>query len=168
MASRRWTLLPLLSQEMGRGGSRTAAADAHRGLVLLNAPLPEPILRHCWGLCGVRICADGAANRLLSTARDLTPDLIVGDLDSASPATLRHYSDAGVQVRDLSEDQETTDLDKALCAAMERGCQEIVVAGRYAGTGGRTDHFFGVVQTLFVAATRWPELLGRTNYVSGG
>jgi thiamine pyrophosphokinase len=54
---------------------------------------------------------------------------------------------------DLSDDQDTTDLDKALTAAASRGCDTAVVLGQYSGSGGRLDHTFGIIQSLLTALT---------------
>jgi thiamine pyrophosphokinase len=111
-----------------------------------------------------------------------TPDVIIGDLDSVSDSTLRFYQRGGggsgggggggggsaststghgdggtralhsSEVVDLSGDQDSTDLDKALALAASRGCRSAVVVGAFNnGGGGRIDHFFGVVQSLFTA-----------------
>ena len=48
------------------------------------------------------------------------PECIVGDLDSIRPEVLRFYVDAGARAVDLSHDQETTDLHKAVTAMVAR------------------------------------------------
>lgn len=129
--------------------SGTDGADAGPfGLVLINTPLPESRIRHLWGFAKTRICADGAADRLNSTCSDLLPDILVGDLDSASSEIVEAYKGRGVDVRDLSHDQDSTDLEKALSAASEAECERIVVAGQFAGVEGRLDHTFGIANTL--------------------
>lgn len=122
------------------------------GLVLINTPSLEVRLRRLWGLASYRVCADGAANRLLKTCEDLEPDLVLGDFDSADPDVLEVYRRRGVEVRDLSDDQETTDLEKALVAVREAGCDSVVVAGQFAGVEGRLDHTFGIANALCINA----------------
>merc|ERR1712176_487993 len=92
--------------------------------------------------------ADGAANRLSRTCPDLCPDLIVGDLDSIEADVAESYRSRNVMVKDLHEDQDTTDLEKALKAAQDERCAKVVIAGQHAGVGGRLDHTFGIANTL--------------------
>jgi len=61
---------------------------------------------------------------------------------------LQAYRALGVDVRDLSHDQNTTDLEKALQAASQSGCKRIIVAGQFAGVAGRLDHTFGIANAL--------------------
>ena len=97
-------------------------------LLILNYHLPAVtphLLRHtrrCF-------CADGGANRLYDelpgmfparAAADVrashVPDAIVGDLDSVRPDVLAYYRARGCRAVDLSHDQDTTDLRKAVTA----------------------------------------------------
>mmetsp|Transcript_84097 Transcript_84097/g.238572 ORF Transcript_84097/g.238572 Transcript_84097/m.238572 type:complete len:257 (-) Transcript_84097:48-818(-) len=119
-------------------------------LVMINTPLSEPRLRQLWALTKYHICADGAANRLNKSCPDLLPDFIVGDLDSATPDVLQTYKSRGVEVLDLSHDQDSTDLEKALAVVKGRKFDKIVVAGAFAGVDGRLDHTFGIANTLFL------------------
>jgi thiamine pyrophosphokinase len=86
------------------------------------------------------ICADGGAN---TAARfGYAPDLIIGDLDSIEKETIAVFSN--VDVKNL-KDQNSTDLEKALTAAIRKKCKEIVVLG---ATGGRLDHALGNLSAL--------------------
>jgi len=123
-----------------------------RALILLNTPLHEDLLRASWERSRLRICADGAADKLLAMALpSFKPDLICGDLDSVGASTMQHYSALGVEVIGMRNDQDTTDLSKALNEASRRGCDEAVVLGQFSGLGGRLDHTFGIIQSLFLA-----------------
>lgn len=69
----------------------------------------------------LRVCGDGGANRLLDQVKeskqslmDIEPDAICGDLDSIRPDVRAHYSERDVMIKDLSEDQDTTDHEKCL------------------------------------------------------
>ena len=66
-----------------------------------------------------RVCADGGANRLFdhlpTTQRGAyLPDCIMGDLDSLRPEVTDFYTAHGVELRNLSADQDTTDLQKCI------------------------------------------------------
>lgn len=135
-----------------------AVASERRALILLNTPLDPLLVTNVWEHAQLHICCDGAADRLMaSNLPHLRPDLIVGDLDSVTPGALSQYRELGCEVMDLSEDQDTTDLDKALVAAATRGCDTALVLGRYSGSSGRLDHTFGIIQSLLTAqAPRGP------------
>lgn len=83
----------------------TATADARYAVVMLNTPLPadqQAAFERLWQGATVRVCADGAANRLLDTlgeARLSTlalPTAVVGDLDSIRP-DVRAFFEARVR-----------------------------------------------------------------------
>jgi thiamine pyrophosphokinase len=91
------------------------------------------------------IAADGGAE--LARELGLRVDLVVGDLDSISPATLElaERSGAGVERHPTSKD--ASDLELALVAALALEPARIVVVG---GADGRLDHLFGEL-LLFAA-----------------
>jgi len=78
------------------------------------------------------ICADGGANkaRLLG----IRPHAIIGDLDSISARTRKHFS--RVETIHIA-DQESTDLEKALEFLLKLLIPSAIVVG---ATGGRPDH----------------------------
>lgn len=95
---------------------------------------------HLWQQSSLRVCADGAANRLhdslSDSARDqMLPDLIMGDLDSLRPDVESYYRERGVSI--VSEDeQDSHDFEKCLRWLERRQQQQAVEAA--AITGGRT------------------------------
>jgi thiamine pyrophosphokinase len=86
------------------------------------------------------ICADGGANTALRY--NCIPHLIVGDFDSVRRKTLRAFNKVKLQKLD---DQNSTDLEKALTAAIRNKCNKIAVMG---ATGGRLDHAIGNLSAL--------------------
>jgi thiamine pyrophosphokinase len=82
------------------------------------------------------IALDGAAEAI--RRQRWLPDLVLGDFDSASTATLRHFSRRGVPLIE-TPDQNFTDLEKALlwCKAGQFKSVWITQA-----LGGRLDHSF--------------------------
>ena len=81
-----------------------------------------------------------AADSGLETAEKLkiTPDIIIGDFDSAAPELLEKYScshGSGI----IKYPPQKDDTDSMLCVkyAVERGFEDIVIIG---GIGGRIDH----------------------------
>ncbi len=65
-------------------------------------------------------------------------DLLVGDLDSISPAGERAATAEGIEVERHPVDKDATDMELALTAARRRGARRVIVIG---GHGGRPDHY---------------------------
>jgi thiamine pyrophosphokinase len=80
------------------------------------------------------IAADGGADhcRLLN----ITPHILIGDLDSIAPALVEQYIDAGVEIIRHPARKDATDLELAIDLAMAKGAEEIVLFGVL---GGRWD-----------------------------
>lgn len=135
-------------------------------LVLLNSPnllageRDRLLFSQMWSLAKVRICADGAANRLFDFLGNECfrathmPDLIRGDLDSLRGDVRSFYEGRGVSVeRDGCQD--THDMDKCLKAleeysSLRKGVaaeeMKVVVLGAF---GGRMDHVMANLNMLF-------------------
>ncbi len=97
------------------------------------------------------IAADGGvveAHRL-----GLHVDVLVGDLDSASPDDVATVESGGGAVERHPTDKDATDLELALEHALGAGAGRVVVAG---GDGGRLDHLFGNLTLL--ASPRWAPI----------
>ena len=80
------------------------------------------------------IAADGGARHVL--AAGLTPQVIIGDLDSITADDLAQAEAAGAQVIRFTPRKDETDLELALKYAAREGATEIVVL---AALGGRLD-----------------------------
>ncbi len=90
------------------------------------------------------IAGDGGAE--LARHLGLEVDLVVGDLDSISAATL-----AGIaHVERHAADKDATDLELALTAALRLEPDRILVLG---SAGGRLDHLFGSLLILAAEAS---------------
>ena len=85
------------------------------------------------------ICCDGAANKLI--AYGLSPQLIVGDLDSLSSDIKKEYASILIQ----SDDQESNDLTKAVHYCIEKGYSRATILG---ATGMREDHALGNISLM--------------------
>ena len=85
------------------------------------------------------VAADSGAD--IARSLGLTPDVIVGDFDSVTPAGAA----AAAEQRRFSTDKDATDLALALAEARDRGATDITVVG---GAGGRLDHFLANVAAL--------------------
>lgn len=100
-------------------------------LILVNGEIPHQAL---WQSIPHRvfICTDGAANALDAT--NLTPDIIIGDMDSIAVSPKIRYPHAQI----ISQhDQNTTDFEKALLFARNNNYQKIICVG---ALGKSADH----------------------------
>lgn len=88
------------------------------------------------------IAVDGGAEHCRSLG--LVPDLLLGDLDSISPATLAHLEAQGVEIERHPPRKDATDLELALDRAASRDGSRIVLL---AALGGRWDMSFGNILT---------------------
>lgn len=67
----------------------------------------------------------------------ITPDLVVGDMDSVTPEALARATAAGVLIERHPVDKDATDLELAIAAAVRAGFAHGTIIG---GTGGRIAH----------------------------
>ena len=106
----------------------------------LDARWPAHLPRGAWV-----VAADSGLEHV--RALGLRADLVVGDFDSVTPATLAAAEADGTVVERHPADKDATDLELALAAAQRAGATRLTVVG--AG-GGRLDHFFA--NALLLAA----------------
>src|SRR5437764_395174 len=92
-----------------------------RALIIANGDVPTTRrVKSLASSCGMVVCADGGANH--ARRMRIVPDVILGDLDSMTAATRGHFM--GVPVLFL-EDQESTDLEKAIRFCIERRIRHV-------------------------------------------
>jgi thiamine pyrophosphokinase len=85
------------------------------------------------------VCCDGAADKLIGYG--LTPDIIVGDMDSVSEETAKRFASSLIR----SGDQETNDLTKAVEYCISQGYPAVSILG---ATGLREDHTLGNISLM--------------------
>ena len=100
-------------------------------LVCNGEPPSRGLLRRMLRRADRLVAADGGANAV--RANGLKPDLILGDLDSVTPATRRAFAKVPT-IRIPSQDN--TDLEKALDHCAAEGDTAMIIAG---ATGRRLD-----------------------------
>ena len=100
------------------------------------------------------IAVDGGADICLEGG--VTPDVLVGDLDSAGSNTVDTLIARGVPVVRYPAEKDATDLELAIREARRQGADEIVVT---AATAGRLDHALGALAALAAAADLRPQLV---------
>ncbi len=107
-----------------------------RALVVCNGEPPSRKLSKSLARRATLIAAaDGGAN--VCKAIGLTPDIIIGDLDSIKQSTLRYFRKAEVM---LVRRQDNTDLEKVLDELRRRRVRDVDIL---AATGKRLDFTLG-------------------------
>ena len=116
----------------------------NRTILFANGDLPAPeAIQANLHQQDYLIAVDGGLRHL--TALNLTPNLIIGDLDSADPDEVKHFESQGVEVRRFPEGKDETDLELALLAAFELHPKSIRIV---AALGGRLDQTLGNIFLL--------------------
>lgn len=93
---------------------------------------------------GKVVAADGGSS--LAAELGLTPDLVVGDLDSSDPSHVARLEEAGVELRRFPHDTKwETDTELAALAALHWQPRTIILLG---ALGGRLDHSLANVLLL--------------------
>lgn len=119
------------------------AGPVAAAIVLTGGDPPEPAVTALLPTAAVVVAADSGADH--AAALGLTVDLLVGDLDSISPAGRR--ASAGAEVLGAEADKDATDLEMALTVAARMtgpDARTVLVGGR----GGRLDHELTTLATL--------------------
>ena len=98
--------------------------------------------------CDLLVAVDGGADALRRAG--LVPSVLVGDLDSISPAALDDLRSLGVEVITLPTAKDETDTEAALRLAVDRGATDIKVFNALGGP--RLDHLVG---NLLVLPAPW-------------
>ena len=91
------------------------------------------------------IAADGGIRH--ARVLELTPELWIGDFDSASPRLLRDF--ASIPRRAHPADKDATDGNLAMDEAVRRGARHVVLAG---ALGGRMDHATAILAHMTALA----------------
>ena len=113
-----------------------------RCLLLCNGEPPSrQLCRELARKANLIVAADGGANA--ARCYGITPDIIIGDLDSISPATRRFFSSATIE--QVSR-QDSTDLEKALDYLVNRKVGSVIIAG---ATGRRIDFTLANLSVLW-------------------
>jgi thiamine pyrophosphokinase len=122
-----------------------------RAIIFANGKLGDPqSTRKLLQPDTLVVAADGGTRHAL--AAGVTPDVVIGDLDSLAPDDRAHLEAAGMSIIPFSPRKDETDLELALLHATRAGATEIVVL---AALGGRLDQTIANVLLLAL-----PELAG--------
>lgn len=109
-------------------------------VILANGEYPtHPLPLQLLAAARFVVCCDGAANEYI--AKGHTPNVIIGDGDSLSPANKERFSSIIQHI----PDQETNDQTKAVLFLQRQGYRKIAILG---ATGKREDHTLGNISLL--------------------
>ena len=89
------------------------------------------------------LCADGGTRHAL--ALGLTPNVVIGDLDSVTEEERRKMKEIGVEVMAYSRDKNETDLELAINHALTLNPSQILIL---AALGGRMDQTLANIALL--------------------
>ena len=115
-----------------------------RIVIFANGELPDP-----HKICELLrpddfiMCADGGTRHAL--ALNLTPSLVIGDMDSIQKEQWQRLEKAGVEIEIFPRDKNETDLELAINRAIELAPRKIMIV---AALGGRLDQTFGNIALL--------------------
>lgn len=120
-------------------------------LIFANGTLdPSPKLAALLKQADLIIAADGGANHCTRFA--VTPDILLGDLDSIDAHILAAYEHAGITIHRYPKQKDATDLELALDLAREKGALTVWLAG---ALGGRWD--MSLANVMLAANEKYQE-----------
>lgn len=121
-----------------------------RALIVLGGDAPgETLLREQAACADLTIAADRGLEAFVRCG--LTPDAVLGDMDSIDVQVLARFEAQGGKAKILPRIKDDTDGVAALALALKRGAREITFVG---ALGGRLDHALGNCMLLVRAANR--------------
>lgn len=125
------------------GATRAHRADGDDTVLVVvgGGAIAPPPSHH--GVASI-IAADSGFDEALRIG--ITPHLLVGDLDSISPAGLAAARSNGTSVETHPRDKDSTDAALALSRAVDTGLPHLVVLG--GDTVDRLDHLLGTIAAL--------------------
>lgn len=135
-----WNLIWLIPAEEVSGVNRNN--EDHTLVVAGGDPWTGPLPR-----IGAKVTEIIAADSGVDLAMELglAVSVVIGDMDSASPAALAEAESQGARIERYPRDKDATDLELAMDLACANGARSIVVLG---GAGGRLSHLLGIAALL--------------------
>ncbi len=110
-------------------------------VIVANGKFPvHPIPLQKLHSAGFIIACDGAVKKLVD--KKITPDIIIGDLDSISKKLKKRFTDRIIE----DHDQLTNDLTKSVTWAKNKGFEKVTILS---ATGKREDHTLGNISLMY-------------------
>lgn len=115
-----------------------------RGIIIANGEISNnKIISQNLKTEDIIICCDGGANYAFNEG--ITPNYIIGDLDSASFEIIQFFESKGVKLKKFNSKKDETDMELAIDFCIDIGLKEILIFG---ALGTRFDHSFANVNLL--------------------
>ena len=148
-----------MTSDLDAGSNGAFAAQPRVVLLAGGAGLPVALdddIATALDRAELSIAADGGIDHAHRVGRD--PDILIGDLDSVTPAGLARAEATGTEVLRHPADKDATDLELALDLVLERigpsaAPVDVLVIG---GHGGHTDHL--LANLLLLTSERYAGL----------
>jgi thiamine pyrophosphokinase len=122
-----------------------------RAVIFANGTFNQPVnIALDFGEDDIVIAADGGANTLLHLG--ITPDILIGDMDSVQPELIKELQAKGTQLIVYPRDKDQIDLELALRFALDNGIKDIILFGLL---GGRLD--LSLANLMLLAKDDWKE-----------
>ena len=129
------------------------------GVCLTGGKAPE-LASVEWLLKRRKLCVAADSGLELADEYGVTPDLVVGDMDSLVRTELLEYVDPD-RISVAPEDKDETDSEIGIRALRDHGCDRIALIG---GGGGRLDHLVAIL-SMFDRALRPKIWASETSFV---
>ncbi|HSM25649.1 MAG TPA: thiamine diphosphokinase [Anaerolineaceae bacterium] len=84
------------------------------------------------------VAIDGGVGHVIQLG--LSPNIIIGDLDSVDQSDLATFEENGVDIKRYPTQKDETDLELAIEYVLDLGFDQVFICG---ASGGREDHFLG-------------------------
>lgn len=115
-------------------------------IVAGGEPPGNELLRHRALEAAMIIAADSGAGYCLDAG--VTPQLVVGDMDSLDSETAERLTGLGIEMKRFSTDKDRTDTEIALDEAIVRGAKRVDILG---AIGDRLDHTLANIHLMCMA-----------------
>ena len=81
----------------------------------------------------------------LAQQHDIDVDVLIGDLDSALPTSIKNAEKSGTKIIEFDQDKDFTDFELAIAEAKNYDATHLIIIG---GGGKRTDHLLANISVL--------------------
>ncbi len=125
----------------------------HDALIFIGGDRPPEGIVACLPHPAFVVAADSGFDHALSLG--VRTDLLVGDLDSISPAGLAAATASGVTIERHPVAKDMTDTELAIDAVINHGARALTVVS---GGGDRVDHLLGALFAVADAAARLEQV----------
>lgn len=128
-------------------GSALDKLGTRTGLVINGGPRPSSNVVDLLPKADLILAVDSGLDNAL--ALGITPNIVIGDLDSISKQGLDFVDENSIQLITYPQDKDSSDLELCLAYAA-KSCSSVTIVD---SGGGRMDHLFGLFASMASNAT---------------